>query len=173
MVAVKRHPPQRLRRVDVAAMIDFQSPDPQGVDTSTRKNTAHEKGEQKALFDWVQLQPWHHQWVHWPNERAKATGDKSGFADRERIDLSKQGVKRGMPDNWLFMPIGNHPGAVSELKRVGATRSAVSPEQRWWLTTLEAQGWAVGVHRGWVEASEFFLDYVAGNWSTDGQEWWR
>lgn len=159
----------RLTRRQARAALDFQSPDPQGVDLTTQRRTQHEAAEQRALWQWVQTQPWRHWWAHWPNERQQR---------REAQQLSAQGVRRGMPDNWLFLrpvPPASRRwcGAASELKRPGATRSAVSEEQRWWLLHLESQGWAVGVHRGWLEASEFFRDYVAGVWEPDGDEWWR
>ncbi len=161
---MKRQPPERLRLKDAQAAYDFMSPDPQGVDTSTRRNVQHEEKEQEALWEWVQTQPWHSDFFHWPNERRSRS---------EAYKLKRQGVKKGPSDNWLFLPAGNYAGAISELKRQGVTRSALSEDQRHFLLMREFQGWAVGVHRGWEEASVFFQDYVAGNWSTDGEEWWR
>lgn len=154
----------RTRRIDVKANMDFQSPDPQGVDYNPAPRQHLERAEQRELWKWVQLQPWGDCFAHWPNERQQ---------QREAHGLKLEGVRRGMPDNWLFWPAHGRPGAVSELKRPGVTRSAVKPEQREWLLRLEAQGWAVGVHRGWLEASEFLRDYVDGNWATDGREWWK
>lgn len=156
--------PDRLRKVDVRAAMDFQSRTPQGVDYTPRRNVQHERFEQRSLFAWVRRQPWADAWAHWPNERRNRG---------EAMELARQGVRKGMPDNWLILEVAGRPGAVSELKRRGVTRSAVSDEQRAWLLRLETQGWAVGAHRGWEEAADFFTAYVAGAWTTDGEEWWR
>lgn len=161
---MSRRPSEGLRQIDIRAAMDFQSRDPQGVDHQPRRNVQHERLEQRALFAWVQKHSWSGCWAHWPNERQSRS---------EAHQLKAQGVRRGMPDNWLFLPVGGRPGAVSELKRVGATRSAVKADQRSWLLMLEDQGWAVGAHRGWVEASEFFRDYLAGEWVSDAGAWWR
>ena len=72
------------------------------------KNIQHERMEQEALVQWVELQPWSDYFAHWPNERQNRT---------EAWSLARQGVRKGMPDNWLFLPRRGHPGAVSELKR--------------------------------------------------------
>lgn len=154
-------PADQITRGRIKATLDAQSRDPRGV--APRKLIQHEKAEQRALWQWVQHQPWRDDFYHWPNER------RSGH---EAIQLQREGVKRGPSDNWLFLPVGGYVGAVSELKRVGATRSALKAEQREFLLRREAQGWAVGVHRGWLEAMAFFQDYVAGR-EIEQQEWWR
>ena len=128
-----------------------------------------EAEEQRALWQWVQLQPWAALWFHLPNERQQK---------REAWALAKQGVRSGLPDNWLIMrsPCGKHCGAVSELKRRNAPPSAVSTAQREWLYYLERAGFLVGVHRGWEEARDFFQAYVEGKGvqgkddALDGQE---
>lgn len=116
-------------------------------------NLGTEAEHQAALVEWAKLQPWWDRFVHWPNERI----DKG-----ERIMLWRMGVKPGPLDNWLFLPMGTHVGAVSELKRPGAPPSATSKDQQRWVGYLEECKFLVDVHYGWDQARDFFQAYVDG-----------
>lgn len=122
----------------------------------TRTALGTEQEHQEALVEWARTQPWFERFVHWPNERVQKA---------EAIKLYKAGVKPGPLDNWLFLPIGTHVGAVSELKRPGAPPSATSAEQHQWALYLEECNFKVEVHYGWDEARDFFECYVAGGFS--------
>lgn len=119
----------------------------------TRTLLGTEAEHQEALVEWARLQPWFDRFAHWPNERI----DKA-----EARVLYRRGVKPGPLDNWLFLPMGTHVGAVSELKRPGAPPSATSKEQQAWVGYLEECKFCVGVHYGVDEALNFFQAYVDG-----------
>ena len=97
-------------------------------------------------------------WAHIPNggHRNKIVAAK----------LKGQGVKPGVPDNFIFDAPPLYPcapGAVIELKRVkGGT---TSPEQKDWLNYLAGRGWIVKVCKGFDEAVEFIksLGYGGNN----------
>lgn len=168
----------RLTRTEYRRAMDWQSPNPQGVADSERaKPRRLEEQAGIDLMKWVALQPWRGRLYHWPNQRPPTPGKGGGFNEQAAMRLGKrlqdQGVRRGPSDYWLFYPLHGCPGAVMELKRDGATRSALDAEQREFLLDREADGWAVACCRGWIEASEFFRDYVAGVWAADSGEWWR
>lgn len=112
-----------------------------------------EAQHQEALVEWAQTQPWWPMFVHWPNER---------WNKAERLVLARQGVKPGPLDNWLFLPIGQHVGAVSELKRPGAPPSATTDDQKAWAAILTNCQFKVGVHYGVDEAMDFFRTYARG-----------
>jgi hypothetical protein len=105
--------------------------------------TPLEENEQEALaqlLDRLRLQ-----WAHIPNElRAKPQYQ----AKRKRL-----GVKKGVPDNFIFDPPPRFPeakGAVIELKR--SEGGKVSDEQWDWLTALSRRGWKAAVCKGIDEA---------------------
>lgn len=81
-----------------------------------------------------------------------------------------EGVKSGVPD--LFLPVAAHPGAslsavcglFLEMKRVKHKTSKngnCSAAQLEWHDKLRAQGYAVHVAFGWIEARDILLDYLA------------
>ena len=105
-------------------------------------------------MEWVRLQWWRDSFAHWPNERPSKS---------ERHHLWKAGVTAGPLDNWLFLPAGGYCGAVSELKRPGASPSAVTEEQREWVERLKHCNFCVGVHFGWEESARFFHAYASGH----------
>ncbi|QQP96524.1 VRR-NUC domain-containing protein [Lysobacter enzymogenes] len=74
-------------------------------------------------------------------------------------DLKAGGVKAGVPDYCLPVPRGAHHGLYIELKRLRDGR--LSPEQAWWLASLEEQGYRAIVCRGWQEAFAAIKDYLA------------
>lgn len=109
--------------------------------------TLLEEGEQRILAEF--LDGLGIPWFHVPNggARCAAEGGK----------LKAQGVKSGVPDNFIVEPPPNGPpgcpGAVIELKRKkGGTASA---DQKGWLAILEQRGWLVKVCHGAEEAMDF------------------
>ena len=89
-----------------------------------------EAEEQRALVSCSELRPWGPFFFHLPNERAVKI---------EAYKLKRQGVKRGLPDNWLIKARYNEEfnvtrcGLVMELKRRLAVPSEVSLDQWMWL----------------------------------------
>ena len=127
-----------------------------------------ESEEQIALVKCSALREWGAYFFHIPNER---------WDKMEAIRGKQQGVKRGIPDNWLIMPrlnlteepahldnAGVFVGAIMELKRRNAPPSSVKPEQWDWLTHLADCGFMVFVCRGAEEGIRAFDAYWKGGY---------
>ncbi len=74
---------------------------------------------------------------------------------REAALLKKSGVRAGVPDLLIFDSPPMRPqkrGVALEMKREGASPSAVSPAQREWLDALSERGWVGMVGRGAADA---------------------
>jgi hypothetical protein len=72
--------------------------------------------------------------------------------------LKKMGVKKGVPDLCLPVPSGKYHGLFIEMKTDTGRASA---EQLWWISHLEANGYAAAVCYGWnraVEVLEWYLN---------------
>lgn len=91
-------------------------------------------------------------WVHIPNER-KATA-------RAISELERQGLKKGVPDNFIAHPSGKYHGLFIELKRAKKHLSRVSKEQREWIKDLNKQGYAAYVCYGAEDAKKVVLAYL-------------
>lgn len=76
--------------------------------------------------------------------------------------LKKMGVKKGVPDLCLPVPSGKYHGLFIEMKTDTGRASA---EQLWWISHLEANGYAAAVCYGWnraVEVLEWYLNLRGG-----------
>lgn len=111
-----------------------------------------EEEHQRALWQWVQTQPWRDHWFHVGNERANKL---------ERMILSGLGVKPGVLDNWLMLPRGGYFGMVSELKRPRPGARKPTDTQLAWLERLNASGYYGVVDYGIDEAMESLLWYTS------------
>lgn len=120
--------------------------------------------EQVALFRWASLLVGRHPDLDLmfavPNggHRHKAVAGK----------LKAEGVKRGVPDVWLPVPMGRFHGLVIEMKKRrgpkgGTNGSVVTPEQREWLDALHAKGYRTVVCHGFDEARAAIVGYLALN----------
>lgn len=122
----------------------------------TRFNTPSEHDEQTALIDWTVLM--HTKWpelklfFHIPNE-----GKRSPAA---ALRLLSEGMKRGVPDNFLPVPRGRYHGLWIELKRT--KNSSATKEQKQWIEDLNAQGYMAVVCKGWEAASKVIEKYLEG-----------
>ncbi|MGY3265827.1 VRR-NUC domain-containing protein [Lysobacter sp. HA35] len=87
---------------------------------------------------------------------AVPNGGKRGI--KTGRDLKAEGVRRGVPDYLWPCTRGGYCGLAIELK---TDTGRASPEQRAWLAHLRAQGWRAEVARGWEQARDLVLDYLA------------
>ena len=85
-------------------------------------------------------------------------GGKRGKAEAARFKA--EGVKAGVPDLFLPVPRGKAHGLFIELKRRKGGR--VSKEQAIWTISLQAQGYRAEVAKGWEEARDIIIEYLAG-----------
>lgn len=114
--------------------------------------TEHE--EQAALMDWIYLTSWKYPelnlFYHVPNE-----GKRSPAA---AMKLLAEGLKKGVPDNFLPVARGGYHGLYIELKRTKGGK--LSPEQRQWLDDLNAQGYLAVECKGWEAAAKVIENYI-------------
>lgn len=114
--------------------------------------TPLESEEQEEFAAWLNAKGL--LWAHIPNER-KATVRVMG-------ELERQGMKKGFPDNFIAEPRGRYHGLFIELKRAKKRLSSKSPEQRAWITALNAKGYAAAFCYGAEEAKRTVLKYLEG-----------
>lgn len=89
--------------------------------------------------------------IHIPNEgkRSKITG----------YFLKKQGMRKGVSDFFLPIPMKPFHGLWIELKTMDH-KAKVSAEQLEWLARMREMGYAAYVAYGWVHASDIVLSYL-------------
>lgn len=71
--------------------------------------------------------------------------------------LKKMGVKKGVPDLCLPVPSGKYHGLFIEMKTDTGRASA---KQLWWISHLEANGYAAAVCYGWKQATDVLEWYL-------------
>lgn len=77
----------------------------------------------------------------------------------EAVKFKRTGVSAGVPDLCIPIPSGGYHGLYIELKRVvGGT---VSEKQQEWLDFLEGQGYYAKVAKGFDEARDMVMAYLA------------
>ena len=117
-------------------------------------NVPREDQEQAALIRWAQMQsgkyPDLELLYHVPNE------GKRGVIGG--VKMQHQGLKKGVPDLCLPVPVGVYHGMYIELKRQSG--SVPSAEQVWWMDALSRNGYCVCWARGWEEARQAIMDYL-------------
>lgn len=75
----------------------------------------------------------------------------------EARHLKAQGVKKGVPDLHLPVARGNYHGLYIELK---TEKGKATPEQKWWLNELSAQGYFCSICKGYQEAIKCLESYL-------------
>jgi hypothetical protein len=85
-------------------------------------------------------------------------GGRRGKFEAHRLVLA--GVRAGVPDLMLALPVGAYHGLFIEMKPTGATWCDVRTEQRLWLSRLNAVGYRAVVAYGWDMARELVDEYV-------------
>lgn len=125
-----------------------------GMRNRPRIPTEHD--EQVALMRWAHLARSRFPGLRWlhaiPNAGAGAQRGQAG-------KMKAEGVKRGVPDLCLPVPMNGHHGAYIEMKRRAG--SVTSPEQLEWREHLERAGYAYCLAKGFDEAREFLIAYLA------------
>lgn len=69
-------------------------------------------------------------------------------------------MTKGIPDLMIPVAKKRKHGLFIEMKRVGTSPSAVSPEQRYWLGELKRQGYNAVVAKGAEEAISVTKEYL-------------
>lgn len=123
-----------------------------------------EKVAQGALFDWLAVtrfrgEPIGKYAFAIPNG-AHLFGS-AGQRSMQIASLKKQGLRAGVPDVFIAIPIGVFHGMFIEMKR--DKNSKVSEEQREWKTRLETKYYHAVIATGFDEAVrsiELYLDVL-------------
>lgn len=119
-----------------------------------RKSTPTEESEQIAVFRWAELQtqryPFLRYLYHTPN------GGKRDRVTAARLKAA--GVKKGVPDICLPVPLGGYHGLYIEMK-VGYNKPTNDQED--WLDALSGFGYRTAVCYGFDEAVEELKKYIA------------
>ena len=111
-----------------------------------------EEAQQTAFFCWCVMQ-----FDHLPVLRFAFAIPNGGKRDKITAGkLKAQGVKPGVPDVMVPVPVGRWPGLWLELKKVGGTPSA---EQREWQAFLVSQGYAHRICVGYIAMREAVKEY--------------
>jgi len=76
------------------------------------------------------------------------------------VKLKREGVKAGVPDIFIPVPVGGYHGLYIEMKRVGGRKP--TGDQKDVIMDLEGQGFLVAVCYGWQEAVNVVEGYVDG-----------
>jgi hypothetical protein len=104
-----------------------------------------EDAEQAALFDWARTAKIKQlRWLH-----AIPNGGKRNI--REAARLKRQGVKAGVADIFLPVPVPPYHGLYIEMKRARG-RATTTAKQREFIADMELQGYRAVVCRGAGEA---------------------
>lgn len=80
------------------------------------------------------------------------------------MNMRRQGMKKGIPDVTIALPLHGRPGAFIELKRdpKQIQPSNIQPEQREWLTRLREVGYFVEMAVGLSNACAAVGRYMQG-----------
>jgi hypothetical protein len=85
---------------------------------------------------------------------------KAASSIREAVNAKRTGLKRGVPDMFLPVPVGEWHGLFVELKRANGVKSDLKPEQVDWLQRLQNAGYQTAVAFGWKEAAAEIAGYL-------------
>ena len=109
----------------------------------------NESDEQRQLIQWARSKPWGQFLFHIPNESVGGYG----WMIRNR----QMGMKKGVPDLMLPIPMHGYHGLFIEMKAAGGR---LSNEQKGWLKALETFGYRAVACVGWEAAKNELEGYM-------------
>lgn len=114
-----------------------------------------ESTDQMACTAWLNYHFPEMNWFHVPNE-----GNRSAsYADK----MKRCGLKSGVSDFIIMMPMNEYHGAVIELKREDGLPSNVSNEQNEFLEKCCNSGYYAAVAFGFEEFKKSICDYLCAS----------
>ena len=147
-------------RLGSAAGLDI----PNLVRKGRPRKQPYERLEQEAFFYWLS-------WLKYAPIAPLKVGQLSfaipngaflaGNAVRRAIQanaLKRQGLRQGVPDAFVAIPVAPFAGLFIEFKRIGANKPG--PEQLEWHERLRQQGYAVYVCYGAAQAQDIVRQYL-------------
>lgn len=76
-----------------------------------------------------------------------------------KMRRKKQGVRAGVPDLFHMIPTSSSHGLIVELKPPAPFKSQLSSAQKWWISTLEKNGYTASVCKGFIEYQIVVKEY--------------
>ena len=111
-----------------------------------------ESQECDAFCEWANLYPKIGQYlISIPNQALCYTNP--GI----RKKLTRQGVKKGIPDYFLAIPANKHSGLFIEMK---VKKNVPTDNQMEWLNLLKKNGYSVFICYSWIEAAKVICQYL-------------
>ena len=111
-----------------------------------------ESDEQRQLIQYARTKPWGQFLFHIPNESV----DGMGWVIRNR----QMGMRKGVPDLMLPIPMHGYHGLFIEMKAPGGR---LSNEQKAWLKALNTFGYKAVVCVGWEAAKSEIEGYMTND----------
>lgn len=108
-----------------------------------------EADEQRQLIQYARSKPWGQFLFHIPNESIGGMG----WVIRNR----QMGMRKGVPDLMLPIPMHGYHGLFIEMKKKGGR---TSQEQKQWLKALDTFGYKTAVCVGWEAARDVLEEYI-------------
>lgn len=128
-------------------------------------DTGSEHADQVALIAWAAMQSNVYpalKWIYAVPNGAKLPYRKNRNGQRfspEAMRLKREGLRPGVPDLVLPVPVGKHHGLYLELKH---GKNTTSDKQDEWLEALEGFGYCAAIAWGFDEARQTIVDYLEG-----------
>lgn len=119
------------------------------VNDVTQGELMKESDEQRQLIQYIRNKPWGQFLFHIPNESVGGYG----WMIRNR----QMGMKKGVPDLMLPIPMHGYHGLFIEMKAKGGR---LSQEQKSWLNALDTFGYKTAVCVGWEAAAKELEGYM-------------
>lgn len=117
-----------------------------------------EHAEQVAFFAWADAMT-----ARWPELALLYAVPNGGYRHpATAVMLKNEGVKAGVPDIFLPVPLHHWHGLYIEMKRADRSNHP-SAEQRIWIEELRRQGYCVAVCYGCEAAINAFTAYMRGD----------
>lgn len=116
-----------------------------------RKVIPSEHEEQAAYFTWLQAQHPRVFRLAYANWNEGISGSKARGA-RYGAKRKRAGLKKGVPDLFIALPVGGKHGLYIEFKRQNMVPSDIKPEQQEWADALVAQGYSHAFCAGFPSA---------------------
>jgi hypothetical protein len=116
---------------------------------------SNEADEQRSLIRWAALASATDARLRMlmaiPNQAVRSSNARHMIA---------QGVRPGIPDLFLAVPVGGLGGLFIELKRRSGGR--LRQDQKEWIDRLRNAGYAAECCQGWEEARDVITEYLSG-----------
>lgn len=121
-----------------------------------------ESAEQRAFFRWRDLTVMATPELYPGLAEMFAIPNGGKRSKREAQLLKAEGVKAGVHDTFLPVPLHGFAGLWIELKAPKPHDAVVSKEQKAWLAKMQARGYAARVCYGWIDMAETVKAYYRG-----------